>query len=378
MTTDQGKGAHTDMDVNGSDVNGSGLGPVKLHLASWGTGAGLRRPDDASGTGTVVLESPAHLEQSLGSDLVGAGTLVLVPGEQGGAEGAPAGGPLVLGYQGSLVEPGDEMSIGDSFYLQTQDYGTSQYMSVIGPTLIRITEPADFEAFLADADAAHDKGEFPGYVIEPAVRLADLSALGAGSGADGPRTRLHVSGEGQVSTAPGGIPLGTLDSGLDALHAEWQRVNSAAAHPCAVSLSAVVPDEERSAALAARPWLGRYLAALDALRELRSRGVASLAVSGFGGRLDASLTAVEQPADHAGTELPLLLWAQETAYVHLPAGGRFFQLDARAARVAEALLVHGDFEAAARHTDPDALRQVITFFATAGVRLTASEPEEAA
>jgi hypothetical protein len=354
------------------------MGPAKLHLASWGTGAGLRRPDGATGTGTVVLESPAHLEQLLGGDLVGAGTLVLVPGEQGGEEGDPTGGPLVLGYQGSLVEPGDEMSIGDSFFLQTQDYGTSQYMSVIGPTLIRITEPADFEAFLADADTARDKGEFPGHVIEPAVRLADLSALGAGPGADGPHTRLHVYGDGRVSTAPGGIPLGTLDSTLDELHVEWERVNSAAAHPCAVSLSAVVPDEERSAALAARPWLGRYLAALDALRELRSRGVLGLRVSGFGARLDASLADAGRPADHAGTELPLLLWADETTYVHLPAGGRFFQLDARAARVAEALLVHGDFEASARHTDPEALRQVITFFATAGVRLTASEPEDAA
>ncbi|QKW10975.1 hypothetical protein HUT18_18130 [Streptomyces sp. NA04227] len=353
------------------------MGPAKRHLASWGTGSALPRPEGATGSATVVLESPAHLDQLLASDLAGPGTLVLVPGDQEAEGQDPAAAPLVLGYQGSLVEPGDEMSLGDAFFLQTQDYATSQYMSVIGPTLIRITEPGDFEAFLADADAAHDKGEFPAHVSEPVVRLADLSALGAGTGADGPRTRLYVNADGQVSTAPGGIPLGGLDSGLDALDAQWRDLNSRSLQPCSVALSAAVPDEDRTAQLTARPWLGRYLAVLDALRELRTRGVTGLKVSGFGGRLDPALDEVTVPAD-TDRALPLLLWSEDKAYVHVAETGRFFQLDLRAAKVAEALLVHGEPGAAAAHAAPAALQQVQAFFGTAGVRLTADRSGDGA
>ncbi|MFF5502541.1 daptide biosynthesis RiPP recognition protein [Streptomyces roseolus] len=360
----------------------SRLGGAKRRLASWGTGLTGRTRETADGpaTGTVVLESADRLDEVLAADFTGAGTVVLVPGDGGGEAGPDdEGRPLVLAYEGSLAEPGDEMSIGDSFFLQTQDYATSAYMSVIGPTLIRITEAADLDAFLADADKAREHGEFASFATHPSVRLGDLPALGADPSGDGPRARLFVRATGEVTLGPGGLPLGTAGDGLAALEAEWARLNAGSEQPCAVSLGAVVPEPERVAALAARPWLGRYLAALDAIRELRSRGTTGLKVSGFGARLAHG----EGDADHAGVDVPLLLWNDDDkAFVHHAPTGRFFAVDRAAAELTEALLVHGSVEAAAAHAgtgaDRDALTRVEGFFTTAGVRLTGPAPMAAA
>ncbi|MDX6758058.1 daptide biosynthesis RiPP recognition protein [Streptomyces sp. F8] len=359
----------------------SQLKRAKRQLASWGTGRTGpvdNGPAQGTRTATVVLESAAQLPPVLASDFVGHRTVVFVPdGQDGGPvrqadpQAPGAVGPLVVRYEGSLAEPGDEMSVGDSFFLQTQDYATSEYMSVIGPTLIRITEEADFDGYLADADRARNQGTFADFATDPAVRIGDLSALGAGPAGDGPFTRLYVRSNGEVSLSSVALPLGTVADGGAALAAEWTRLNSGSAHPCAVSLGLVVPDRARTDALTARPWLGRYLAALDAVRELRSRGITGLEVSGFGARLVPGLAELgDSAADRDDVDAPLLLWTGEQAVVHSARTGRFFSLGRAAAELAETLLVHGSVEAAAAHADRAALTQVETLFASAGVRLT--------
>ncbi|MFE7094354.1 daptide biosynthesis RiPP recognition protein [Streptomyces erythrochromogenes] len=369
----------------------SQLKRAKRQLASWGTGRtgpGNNGPAQDTRTATVVLESAAQLAPVLASDFVGDRTVVFVPDGPNGPDGrsgsradpgAPAAaGPLVVRYEGSLAEPGDEMSVGDSFFLQTQDYATSEYMSVIGPTLIRITEEADFDAYLADADRARNQGAFAAFTTDPAVRIGDLSALGAGPVGDGPFTRLYVRSTAEVSLSPVALPLGTVADGGAALAAEWTRLNSESAQPCAVSLGLAVPDRSRTDALTARPWLGRYLAALDAVRELRSRGITDLKVSGFGGRLVPGLAELdENAADRHDADTPLLLWTEEKAVVHHAGTGRFFALDRAAAELAETLLVHGSVEAAAAHADRAALTRVETFFSDAGVRLSVQAPTAA-
>ncbi|MER5934750.1 daptide biosynthesis RiPP recognition protein [Streptomyces sp. NPDC002054] len=355
-------------------MNGSGnrMSVAKRHLMSWGVGRALpgRAGEPAAGTGaaTVVLENADHLAQLLGSDLVGPHSVILSPG-------APEteGTPLVVGYEGSLSEPGGDLSIDDDFFLQSQDYATSAYMSVIGATLIRITEEADFEAFLADADRARAEGEFASFVTDPAVQLADLSALGGGPAGDGPATRLWVGPEGELSVSPGGSRIGTLGDSFATVHAAWEYLNSTSDQPCPVSLGEVLPEPERAAELAARPWLGRYLAALNAVRELRARGLGEIRVSGFGGRLAPTSEAGEptSPADLTDAELPLLLWTDEAAYLH--ASGRTFRINRSAGELAEALLVHGSLDAAAAHADRDALARVESSFAAAGVSLRSGE-----
>ncbi|BFO21408.1 hypothetical protein SHKM778_77960 [Streptomyces sp. KM77-8] len=246
-------------------------------------------------------------------------------------------------------------------------------MSVIGATLVRVTDVSDFDEYVADADQARDQGTFTEFVTSPSVQLADLSALGAGPACDGPRTRLYAGPSGSLSTSPGGAPLGHVGDELAALDTRFDAINAGSPHPCAVGLGDRVPEDVRTKALAERPWLGRYLAAIDAVRELRARGVDEVRVSGFGHRLWAASAEVARPADATDPTVPLLLWTDETAYVHCRAPGRTFQLDLAAGILAEALLVNGSVEEANRYADHAQLVQVERFFADAGIRLTASE-----
>ncbi|WP_329196471.1 MULTISPECIES: daptide biosynthesis RiPP recognition protein [unclassified Streptomyces] len=334
---------------------------IKRHLMLWGTGRPVA-DHFAAGAATVVLENPAHLPALLGSDLVGPRSVVFVPGHVDGTD-APAtdgpAGPLVVGYEGSLSEPGAECSLGSDFYLQIQNYGVSAYMSVVGPTLIRVADAMDLDAYLADADQARQTGLFPEFLTNPVIQLADLPALGAATAGDGPRRRLHADQDGVLSTAPGGPRLGVLgEDALERLESRWAAQDCAGRGPAAE-----------------RPWLGRYLAAVDAVRDLRARGVADVKVSGFGGRLGAAAAspAADAAADATDALLPLLLWSGETVYLHDPVAGRSFRLDPVAGALAEALLVSGSVAAACAHADRDALERVAAYFADAGIALCPAE-----
>ncbi|GAA3800631.1 hypothetical protein GCM10022403_038650 [Streptomyces coacervatus] len=347
------------------------MSEIKERLMVWATGRDSRppaAPDGNTGTGaqigcrTVVVESADHLAPVLASDIVGPDTTVFAP--EGSGDG-------VVGCGGSAAESGAEFSLGTDFYLQVQSYGISGYMSVIGPTLVRVADTADLEAYVADADRARQEGVFPDFLASHVTQLADLPALGAAAEGSGPALRLYVAANGALSTSPGGLPLGRAGDGLAAVEAEWNRINDHAGAPCAVSLGAVVPGAVRAAALAQRPWLGRYLVALDALRNLSGRAVTGAAVSGFGGRCAAHLAEVTHPADATGAEVPLLLWTDDAAYVHVPADGRMLRLRREAAALVETLLVCGSVDAADGYADREELRDVERAFADTGVALCA-------
>ena len=349
-----------------------------LHLRSWVTGRPPTGGAAGDGTPTVVLEEPGHLEALLASDVVGPRTLVLVPGEQEGEE-HDASGATVVGYEGSLSEPGGDASIGGALFLQVQDYGTSPYMSLLGTTLVRVAGQVDFEAFLADADLARAEGEFAAFAVSPAVQIADLPALGGADPGDGPATRLYVDRDGGVSVSPHGLRLGTVgEGGAAQLRAEWDRLTDGSPTGGPVALGAAVPEDVRGPAVRERPWLGRYLGALDVLRDLQAHGVGEVRVSGFGRRLVPALDAVEAPADLADPRAPYLAWTPEAAYVRVPGHERTFRLGRQAAEVAEMLLVHGSAEALLEHAAGDggarpvpraAIDQVLRFFDDRGVPL---------
>ncbi|MEU2288656.1 daptide biosynthesis RiPP recognition protein [Streptomyces sp. NPDC013178] len=299
---------------------------AKDHIMSWG--AGGRRPASVpeGSVATIVLADARHLDAVTASGLTGPGTLVFVPGT-GEASGN------TIPYGGSLADPGADFALGEDFYLQTQDYASSAYMSVLGPTLIRVFGLEDFSAFVADADRALHEGVFPEFLITPAVLLADTAALGGPRDGDGPALRLYVDAEGRVSTSPSGSPLGTVGDDLASLLTRYEHVNAASEAPCAVSLGGAVPEEARTAALQTRPFLGRYLAAVRTLRALTAQDVGGLKVSGFGHRLTNSATG---DADLRDPALPLVLWNTEQAYV--VAGGRVFAVDHAFAAAVERLL----------------------------------------
>ncbi len=338
---------------------------IKAHALQWGTG----RPVAALAprppyTSTVVLEDAAHLEALLGSGVAGPGTVVLVPGDEPSAEPVrhEATGAEVVSWQGSLGEPGAEAGLHPDFYLQVQAYSITPYLSVLGPTLVRITEEADFQAYLDDAQQALDQGKFSEFLTHPAVQLGDLSALGGGPEGDGPGLRLYVAADGTVSVSPGGAPLGPVGTPRDELHGAWRE--------SADALGALPDGVSRTERLAARPRIGRYLAALGAVREAVTRGLEQPRVSGFGGRVDSALNDFAGPHDQSATA-PLLLWNDERALIHDPVDRRTVALSSDAALAAEALLVTGSAQEAARYADPDTVDAVAAYFA--GIQLPLTE-----
>ncbi|MFI2032958.1 daptide biosynthesis RiPP recognition protein [Streptomyces buecherae] len=331
---------------------------------SWATGSAGRFPRGRGSTLTVVLENPEHLPALLASDVVDNATTVFVPGRSGRTDG-----PVIVGYEGSLSEPGAEFSHDPGFYLQIQAYGISEYMSVVGPTLVRVANSTDFETYLRDADRTRHEGVFAEFLTNPVIQLADLPALGAGPEGDGPSLRLHVGRTGEVSTSPGGTRLGTVGEGLDRVAAEWARINAEGTQPCAVCLGGWLPEPIRASGLAERPWLGRYLATLHGIRDLRARGLDVTGVSGFGGRLVAALRELPEPADAVDPALPLLLWTDDAVYAHSSSHGRSFKLDRDIAELAEILLVCGSVEAGARFADRESLERVRALFDGAGIGL---------
>ncbi|MFD4374081.1 daptide biosynthesis RiPP recognition protein [Streptomyces sp. NPDC058486] len=305
------------MDTTDADIARRRL---KQHLISWATGTPLDppAPAPASGTRTLVLADAAHLPAVTASGLAGPDTLVLVPGY---ADEVPPG---TTAYDGTLTEPGGEFSNGQDFFLQTHSYAASPFMTVFGPTVVRVFDEADHDAFVADADRALATGAFPEFLVTSSVLLADPDALGGGGHPeDGPALRLYAGPDGQVSLSPTGAVLGTVDDGLDTLTARH----------------AALPGGAAGSDPSHRAHLPRYLAAITALRSLMARGVTGLSVSGFGSRLTPGLAATGADADLADAALPIVLYSDEEAYV--VAGSRLFTLDVRAARALECLLATG-------------------------------------
>ncbi len=345
---------------------------VKRHIMSWGTGNHLPSAQPRNATATISLSSRSYLADVIGTGLVGNGTVVLAPGGHDASLG-------VVGIDGSLVEPGAELSIDNDFFLQIQDYASSKFMSILGPTLIRINDvDEDFESFVADADHAFNVGVFPEFAIAPAVRIADVPALGEKSALDGPLLRLHVDSDGAISTSPGGSAIGHVGATLTELVASWEQVNAASEMPCAVCLGGTIPETERTSRLLARPFVGRYLAVLDALRLMMVNSIGGLRVSGFGGRLAAGLADDDHAEDLANAMLPVLMWNDERGYVADSKSERVFTVDHNAARAVECLLATGSPEVAARYVPQSVVAQVNQFFTEAGLGLASARlPVEA-
>lgn len=341
---------------------------IRTALLQWGVGRRGRDADRTVGDGTVVLlQRAGDLPDVVSGDLAGRVSTVFVPGAAGPIDWNRVGstGPRVIEYQGSANEAGDEVSLSDEFFMQVQAYAVSEFMSVLGPTLVRITDEADLSAYLADADRARSDGEFPGFLINPAAQLADVAALGAGPDRDGPTVRLAVDADGLISTSVGGARLARLgECTMDDLLTAWSDRQRTSPAPCAVALDAVLDDATRSAELAGRPWLGRYLAAVEALRITTARGLTGIRVSGFGGTLAAAVRDVP-PVDDG--DAPLVLWNEDTAFVHDPRGRRTFGMDLRTAGILDVLITAGGVRAGREFLPEEHLRQGEMLLARAGL-----------
>lgn len=323
------------------------------------------------GTLAVVLERGAHLDPLYENGFLGSQSRVFVQRSDDGVD--ERSGAAVLGYEGSLSDPGGDVQIGAQFFLQTQDYGTSEYLALIGTTLIRLVDTSDFETFLSDADLARREGKFTEFATHPLVRICDITALGFAAPDRGPRLRLYVDATGEISVSPSGSKLGSVGDSLSDVEAEWARQNQSTDAPCAVALARTVDEGVRVKGLADRPWMSSYHCALAGLRTVRARGVADpshLAVSGFGGRINSALDDIEDAADSVHVVAPVLISSREDFYLFAPAVNKTFKMGASAAKLAELLLIFGSVDAASEHASAESLHTVRRFLENAGVRLS--------
>lgn len=324
---------------------------AKRALMGWGVGRSFLAEESGAGAAVVLLESAEHLARVADSDVLRPGTVLLAP-HSGDRATLPEGVEL-MGYEGDPAEPAAELTVGEDVFVQNQDYATAEYMSVIGPTLLRVLVPEDFEALLGDLDAARRSGAFPDHLVHPAAQLADRSALGGPTALDGPRTRLHLRRDGSWSVGPLGSALGGLDDGFDALLGAWQ---SAPGRGAAIPLGEIVPEDVRSAAVDARPWLGHALSIVTALQDLAARGVVSVSVSGFGAALHPAF-AGERPSSAApDAATPVVAWTDDAAFLHMPARNRTFRLDRPVAAAFEAVLATSGPEEAELYAPAELVR----------------------
>jgi len=342
-------------------------------LKTWGSG--LVTPDvfEAGAaplgdyTAIAVLARSSHLAPLMQSGLIGPQSRVFAPGIRD--EGPE---PLMMGYEGSLSDPGGEVQVGTSFFLQTQDYGTSEYLSLIGATLVRVVDDQDLGCFLEDADRARESGDFPVFLTHHLVSLCDAPGLGASRTHDGPALRIYVDEQGGISTSPSGLRLGEVGDSLAQLDKEWRHLNGDDEPSCNVCLGAVVDNTTRATAMAQRPWLARYHGAISGLQHMRGRDIGldgEVRVSGFGGRLDPDLEGISDAADERDAAAPVLMWITDDVYLHDAATDRSFRLDRATGVLAERVLVHGSVEAAAASGHRDNLKKVASYFERAGVPL---------
>ncbi|RZQ62275.1 hypothetical protein EWH70_18510 [Amycolatopsis suaedae] len=313
------------------------------------------------------LESAEHAD--FAARMLGAGDLVLIPA---GTPDLPALRAKTLTFDGALLATGDVAVVGGARLLRVQDYLSVAFTPVTGPTAVRVTGPADLGAFLADADLARNSGVFVDQLTHPMVWLGDRCALGDGERCGASTlSRLHVTGSGQVHPAPGGAPIGRVSSTMEEL-GRGAQLAAVRGDPC---LAGVVSAPMLAAAVADRPWLGRYLRALDALRAVRTTSEARFRVSGFGARLVGGL----RPHRMERADEPLVLFTDEDFVVYQPGEDRCLRLGRDDAAITELLVATASPDASAllatallgfdRHFAEAAVVEVGNRCAGAGIRL---------
>ncbi len=332
----------------------------KSALMAWF--AGRRSPGPERGR-VVVVEDGAHLDPLRGSGVIDARTTVFAPSAPAGADAR------FVGYDGHVRFSGDELAVGDDFVVQVQGYAISQFLTVLGPTAIRVDDDDDLDAFLADADTARSTGTFAEFMVNPAVVIADPPSAWRSMPA-APTTACSSPPTGRCRRrrrASRWEPSGTRRRCCVRLGAG----STAPPRVHAVSVGSRVTDRRRAAGLTERPWLARYLVASGVIRRLLGEGVGDVTVSGFGARLHARTggavaaghgidTGYDSDTGYDGdADTAMVAWTADTGYLVDPPTGRMFAVSHRVAGMVELAGALGSVDAAAEvAADPD-LDQVI-------------------
>ena len=224
--------------------------------------------------------------------------------------------------------------MGRDFYVQTADYASVRYLSVVGPTVVRLTNDDDARDLLKDVAAAERTGEFPEALLHSLVELGDRCAVVGGAGCGAAHlNRLYVGRDERVRTSPFGRELGQVGDPGACLR------GAARAHGC----PCVEGEVAERVAEGGAGRMRAFVAALDAVRTLSVREQAAWRVSGYGFRLlDGGGDAAAAPRSD------LLVLTDGTGYVlYHAAARRAFRIGREGAEATEAILASPDADGAA-------------------------------
>lgn len=319
--------------------------------------------------GTVFfLEAGEHLEAVLSQ--AGPGDVVFAP-----ARSTMPSDPRVIGYDGDLREPGDEVILDGTHTFELREYVAAPFVSIVGRTIIRQCSAEGVAAFLSDADTARDYGVFVDQLLSSAVLLDSLASF-YGTGSEGDSlVRVHVSSDGEYRDGPDGLLLGVV--GDDRAHVEARAIGGAGRGR---AFARIVDRGMLGADLDDRPWFARYLAAINLLRQWD--GVPSRpTISGFGGHLVRALDELPALPGVVSADAPYLLTGDGEEYVLVdPASRRRFRLGVDTARAAECLIATADESSAvallaaelgrAASSVASVVREVQARFGAAGLDVT--------
>lgn len=332
-------------------------------------------------TGVVfLLEAAQHREAVLGVARPGDTIIVPAAGCSDGDEVARAG-VTVIGYDGSWRGSGDRMMLDGHHGLALQDYAALTSVSVVEPTVVRFSSAAGLELFLGDADAARSSGVFVDPLLDGSVLLDSRATLVDPREGTAALVRVHVTTTGEYRDGADGLLLGRAGATREAIEAL-----AASGAGRGRAFAGIVDGGDLEAALDARPWLARYLAAVELLREW-GRAYGLVAISGFGGHLVTALDHYDELPAIAVATAPFLVAGVDEEFLLIDQSGRRrFRLDATEARAVECVIATGEeFAASAllaaelgrRTRAVDAVVQhVLTRFAAVGLDLTAFAARE--
>ena len=267
---------------------------------------------------TALLDGAAELGLNIGSE-----TMVFWPESLRPDARLQQCAAHLSTYEGSVYAADeDDLLVNGVVPLASVAYGSGPYFPVTGPTVLRMTEPADYLDFLVDADRAVARGLFPDHLTHPLVRLGDTCALAGQLPCHSAQQRRVLVAAAGLFHSPYGEPITTLPS---------------VGCPC---VRAIHSSAQLSAERAARPWLARFTEVLGVLAALRARAHApanTTTVSGFGTRLTAAAPAT--PTEAAGR--PVIVSRDQEALICDPNSLRVMRVSGDVARVGE-LMLAGD------------------------------------
>ncbi|MFJ4210463.1 daptide biosynthesis RiPP recognition protein [Paenarthrobacter sp. NPDC089675] len=292
-------------------------------MDQWVTGIPGRIPGHV-----VFAENAAHTDYAL--KLAGEGSVVLV------VDG-DSDHPGIVSLKGSFNDPGGELLVDGTLSVEVQDYVAVPFINLVGVTIVRLTSQDDWQAFFADAEEARRSGHFVRQLTEVNAVLGERGLLAGYGCLDRNLGRIHITADGTVLNGPYGTVIGWAGDTVHDL-----RLKSVPLRPES-AVASVTDAAEIRRALNQRPWIPRYLAALDAWKFIKREDRPETRLVGFGLSLYGAAGTHSLPLPGA----PFILEKQGEYRLLDTTAGRLFQLGSDAATIVEAVLNLRDVEAAA-------------------------------